>query len=577
MDSIYIHLTKVFMFKLTVIAFTVALSFSMQHVMAQPIPSAGTASGVQPRLPERPSDVVGQTAEQNSVASPASLSSLPNAAISVSAFRFTGNSVMSDIQLQALVADAIGQPLNLAGLDALASKISRVYRAAGYTVARAYIPTQKSADGTMQIAIIEGRFSELRIVPGNPLAEDLVRGIYDANACQGVDGCKGQLITDAAVDRTLLLLRDIPGIVVQGRLQAGKDVGTSDYVLDIKPTRTQVFSAGYDNYGSPSVGKNRLNYSANFNNLTGQGDQLSMDVASMGTKQLTGGVSYSVPVGYWGTRAGVGYAHSLSRLGGAFAALGATVVGDSVSVYGLHPVMRGSNQSVYARVSAEVGGGKMNLLGASYKSNATVLRAAINGDQLDDLGGYNAYGMTVAGGHYGDQFVVNANGDALNARFNKISYNVSRQQALVGGFTLYGSYYGQTTNMLIPAGEMIGLGGPNSVRAYAGGEGGNAVGGVGSLELRYTQQYEAAQAGRRASLLTYALFMDRGWSDTYRGNSSANSSARNLGGAGVGMTWTSPEFYVRSSLARHNKEGGNASQIVPNSGSQFWLQAGVNF
>jgi hemolysin activation/secretion protein len=352
-------------------------------------------------------------------------------------------------------------------------------------------------------------------------------------------------------------------------LQAGKVVGTSDYVIDVTTARPSGFSAGYDNYGSPSVGKNRLNYSAYFNNIKGNGGQLSFDVASMGTKQLTGGASYSIPAGYYGTRAGVGYAHSISRLGGAFAALGATVAGDSVSLYALHPLIRGLNESLFVRAAAEVGRGRMTVSGGTFGSNSTTNRFTLSGDKIDRYGGYTAYGLGAAAGHYGSAF------DGSNGHFSKLSYNLSRQQAVSGAFTLYASLAGQTANMSLPPGELIGLGGPNSIRAYAAGEGGNAVGGVATLEARYSQVL-AQGVAVRAPLVTYSLFADRGWSDSHRGTN-ATHAARAIGGVGIGLTVSTQDYYLRSSLARHATAGANASQIDPGANGQFWLQAGANF
>lgn len=555
------------MFKLKPISLCVlALAASLQ-VAAQPVPAAGAASGSTNAVPAR-TDV---TPVQNNVVTPTAPGAKSMAAIKVAGIRFTGNTVMSEPELQALVAEANGQSMDLTGLEAVAAKVSKAYRAKGYTVARAYIPAQQSRDGVIEMAIIEGRFGEVIVNKDSPLNADLVRGILNANLCttDSLD-CKGQLVTNDASDRALLLLRDIPGMTAQATLEAGKAVGTSNYVVNVKTVKSEAYSVGYDNYGAPSIGKNRLNFSADLNNLTGKGDQLAFDVATMGTKQLTGGVSYSLPVGYMGTRAGIGYAHSVSRLGGSLASANATVMGDSASVYALHPIIRSLNASLYVRGAAEVGGGKITINGNTTKSDTTTMRLGLSGDKLDGYGGYNAYGLNSASGHFGDQL------SGTNGRFNKLGYNFSRQQAIAGGFTLFGSLYGQIANAQLPAGELISIGGPNGVRAYAGGEGGNSVGGVGTLEARYTQVLAPSAGARRASLITYALFADRGWSDNFRAPGSA-VAPRAIGGTGVGVTLTSPEYYLRASLARHGNTGIDASQIDPNSKSQFWLQAGLNF
>ena len=77
--------------------------------------------------------------------------------------RITGAQTQSTERLQALLADAVGKDLDLAGLQALAERITVHYRAQGYAVARAWLPAQEVRDGEVEIAVVEGRLDRLAV------------------------------------------------------------------------------------------------------------------------------------------------------------------------------------------------------------------------------------------------------------------------------------------------------------------------------------------------------------------------------------------------------------------------------
>lgn len=521
--------------------------------------------------------------------------------VTVSSFTFTGNTVIRTEELQSLVATNVGQTLTLDGLDQVVDSISKLYNKRGYTVARAYLPEQQSTGGVIQIAIVEGRVGTLNLTNNSQVRDERIQQTLIHGLCNtdGGKDCAGKLIEDKGLERAILLVKDLPGTTVTANLKPGQAVGTSDLDVSAIIAKSKAYSLGFDNFGSPSTGVTRLNASADFNNLSSNGDQLRLGIASSNTNTntITGSASYSLPVGYEGLRAGLAFARSQYRLGGAFVSTQSHGISNAISANASYPFIRSINQSLYLRASGEVRGGVSSidsLIGtssqSSFKTNANVVRIGLSGDHIDSLGGggYNVYGLTLNQGYLGTNDASDKTGAQTAGRFGYVSYNIARQQTLTGSVTLYSALAGQQANKNLDGSEQIGLGGPSSVRGYAG-EGGGSTGANGTIELRFTMPL---QLGDDLGNITYGLFYDRGWLKYYQVNgaalsgTSATGNSRSLSSYGLTLnlqlqarvpTPTSVGYFVRAMYGMHGMNNGQASQIDANAKGKFWLQGGVTF
>jgi hemolysin activation/secretion protein len=549
---------------------------AVSGVWSQTLPAAGQIE--QPLAPTQGVSPVTRTEVSSAQAAPGS-----SASVLVSGFTFTGNSAISSEELTQLVQSSLNQKLDLAGLDQVTDRVSRHYRSKGFAVARAYLPPQESADGTIRIAIIEGQFDQVKIKNTSSVNTDRLSKMVAANLCDdnGTDatGCKGSLVEDAGLERTVLLLKDLPGTTAAANIKPGSAVGTTDFEVEVKTLRSALYSVGLDNYGSTATGKIRLNAGADFYNLSNNGDTLSLGFAST-VKQgsNTGSIAYSLPAGYSGARMGVALARSQYRLGAGFDATKSHGTSNTLSWFGSYPVLRSVNRSFYIRGSAEVRGmyDSVDLTKNYFRKNATVLRAGFNGDNVDSFGGggYTVYGATVTNGLLNTNDVADATTAKTAGRFNKLAYNIARQQALSGPITLYGSVNGQLAGSRnLDGSEQIGIGGPGAVRGYAG-EAGGSQGLVGSLELRHTQPFKLGESNSSYNV-TSAVFVDRGWVNLYKDTSRVTASKRALGGYGVSLTLQSSNLYVRAVYAGHR--ASQPSQVTPTENTNFWLQAGYSY
>jgi hemolysin activation/secretion protein len=499
----------------------------------------------------------------------------------VAKFTFTGNDTIPSEVLAQLVIDKLGQRLDLAGLDQVADRISRHYRTQGFTVARAYLPPQQITEGSVTIAVTEGLYGQINLQNSSQIDASRLSKTIAANLCAGAIGsdCKGTTVQDAGLERAVLILKDLPGTTATANIKPGKLVGTTDLDVAVKTIKSEAYSVGLDNYGSASTGKVRVNANADLHNLNNNGDTLSLGYATTLKRSTnTGSIAYSLPAGYSGARVGVALARGQYRLGQGYDDTNSHGTSNSLSLYGSYPVVRSVNNSFYVRGSAEVRGmyDSVDLEGTTIRKNATVLRAGFNGDNVDSLGGggYTVYGATLSTGVLNTSDAADLTGAKVGGKFSKLAYNLGRQQALSGPITLYGSLNGQLVGSRnLDGSEQMGIGGPGAVRGYAG-EAGGSQGVVGNLELRHTQPVLLSDGGKPVSL-TSAIFVDRGWINTYKDTTGVAAYKRALGGYGVSLTAQSAAFYARAVYAGHS--AAQPSVVTPNSNTNFWLQAGLNY
>src|SRR5688572_18786564 len=195
----------------------VAAGFSVLAAAQQP-PGAGEILREQrppEPLPIRPSDA--PILPQVTPTKPA-LPPTTKINVTVKDFRFTGNTVFPATELRQVVREFIGKTLDFNGLNDAAGRVQRYYRERGYFLAVAYLPQQEIKDGIVEIAVLEGRLGSinLQMDPKMRLRESFARGILNTHLKPG------DLITENALERPLLLLRDLPDVEVTSELGPSK-------------------------------------------------------------------------------------------------------------------------------------------------------------------------------------------------------------------------------------------------------------------------------------------------------------------------------------------------------------------
>lgn len=408
------------------------------------------------------------------------------ASVDVRAFRFQGNTRLSDEQLAQVLLPWTGRTLDYAGLQAAAAAVGEAYRAAGWVV-RTVLPRQEITGGVVTLDLIEARLGAIRMEepqsPRVPLS--LIRDTIE----QGLQA--GALLNMADVDRGLMLADDLPGVIVIGDLQEGAAEGTSDLAVRLGNEPPLMGDITLDNTGSLLTGAERLAIDVAWLSPLHQGDLLRTTLAhTRGSDYLRG--AYSWPVGAQGLRIGVNTSVLDYRLTEPqFAALDAHGRSSSVGLEANYPLVRSRASNLYATAGLDYRSFDNHANGgvtSNYKVRNVIL--GLSGNHFDDWGGggVNAGSIQLVNTLLDLDGSPSQQADAASVRAagqsTKLRYSVSRQQTLNRTFSLFATLSGQWADRNQDSSEKFYLGGANGVRAYPANEGGGAIGQVLNLELR---------------------------------------------------------------------------------------------
>ncbi|HLP24365.1 MAG TPA: POTRA domain-containing protein, partial [Acidobacteriota bacterium] len=196
------------------------------------------------------------------------------ARVVVRSVRFTGaQGLAQDVELQAVVADAMGRELDFAGLEKLAQRVTGFLRARGWFLAEAYLPRQDVTDGNIEIAIRPGRLDggsgkgePYLVALGGKLTPRIAPERLKAIAAGLLQ--PGGAAREGDMERAVLLMNDLPGITARARLEPGVDAGSTRVVIDAEEGPLLTGSVSLDNYGNRDTGLYQVNLAAQLNDPT---------------------------------------------------------------------------------------------------------------------------------------------------------------------------------------------------------------------------------------------------------------------------------------------------------------------
>lgn len=518
-------------------------------------------------------------------------SALPAAAsvrITPASFVFVGNRIFSGPVLESLLVDLVDRPTDLAGLAIAANTISAYYRSRGYLLTEAYLPEQtfSASGGAVTIQVIEAKVGRVSVDMQGDTRSLLSKAYVENLVANHLK--KGDDVSEYALDKPILLLRDLAGYDASATVAPGQNHGEADVRVTVNHKGSRIDgSIGVDNYGATSAGAIKATASVNINNLLGRGDVLALSGQlsdQSGSSLYRAG--YTAPVGGLGTRVGVNAARLNYALGKQFAALGASGRADIVGINLSHALLRGRDDSLYVNVSAE----QKRLLDETTspvlkgEREITSWRIGLAGNFTDRLLGgsaINAYSVNATMGRLSLDSTNLALDEGLgglrtSGYFNKLNMDYQRAQFFDSASSLYFTAQVQLASKNLNSAEKFALGGPNGVRGYPVGEGIGDAGALISLEYRYQLPAAMSLGKEPVSLLTfydygYVRFNQEGPSLPGAKNSIALSSVGL--GAMVGRVGT---FQVKSHLAWRT----NAN--LPSTGDadrspRAWLSAQTSF
>jgi hemolysin activation/secretion protein len=208
---------------------------------------------------------------------------------------------MSEKEMEGLVSAYAGKCLGVDDIQNLLSAITAFYVKKGYVTTRVYLPAQDLTKGVLQIKVVEGRVSDIRIdkeariqhlcnIFPDVEGEDLNLRDFE----QGIDQLNRLLSNNATMD-----------------IEPGANPGESVVVIKNKPTKFWHASFTADDYGTRTTGRNQVGATASLDNLTTFNDFLSVTQRKTlpigdGEKDSNSTTAlWSIPYGYATFTAGI--------------------------------------------------------------------------------------------------------------------------------------------------------------------------------------------------------------------------------------------------------------------------------
>lgn len=434
---------------------------------AQPAPttSASSAATVNPVMTDKPAELAANEPK-------------------IKKINFKGNQRISDQQLSRVVEKYVGVMINTDVLIQATEAVNNFYRKMGY-LAFAEMPNQDLTDGNVLIQIAEARFA-------GAVVEDPTGQLSKTNLVQNTieqQQPKNSVVDLKAIDKASSAIAEIPGVKTSLSLRPGEKTGETEAVANISEGKKIDANVSLDNAGAKSIGELRALGKVTLNNPLGIGD--SADAQAVHSKGMDfQRLSYSVPVGYSGWRAGVNASSSQYNLiASEYIALNAKGPSSSQGIDLSIPLLREkdlqlSMQFAYDQkrfrneaaneVQSQYTGSALTstLSGSTSQSqNSTTTGTAQLVRGTIDLSGSTAAHIS------SDASTVQTAGN-----YAKLKFNISQKYDFDASNSGLVSLQSQFANKNLDSSEKFYLGGMQGVRAYPTNEAGGSLGNLLTME-----------------------------------------------------------------------------------------------
>lgn len=399
----------------------------------------------------------------------------------VSGFNFVGNSVVNSAVLQRITERYLDLQLTLGELDQAVANITAYYRDQGYTVARAYVPAQSVVDGLVTIQIIEGHLGSVSFKGQNRYRSSFLQSYLDKFIVRKKDEpTSGEVVTDAGLERRLLLLNDLPGLKARATLLPGDEFGTTNLFLELEE---KLFGAslGYSNSGTKESGENRIDAGVTINNPFTLGDQLSYRHINSTDNLFTyEQVGYAIPLGYDGLKLGISTLSTNYDLGGEFKTLDISGKVRSSDITLSYPFVRTRAKNIIGALQYRQTKTEQTALGVLVSSATLPLTvASVYANWVEEDSSATAINIA-----YSTNFWYHGDNSSQEHVASKLETDLTYLTGATRNWDFFLHTQGAYSSASLPDTEKFSLGGADSVRGYSSAEVRGDKGYLVTMELR---------------------------------------------------------------------------------------------
>jgi hemolysin activation/secretion protein len=418
-------------------------------------------------------------------------------------------------EFRAVIGPFLGRPLTVALLNEITREVVLYFRRHDRPVVDVMVPEQSVASGTVQVVVIEGRLSRVRVEGSRWFATGLIAGSIRVQP--------GSEISSGALLEDLAWINQNPFRQADLVFARGDTAGGTDIILRMQDRFPVRLYAGYEDSGNALTGFDRVLAGVNWGNAFGLDHQINYQLtASPDFKKLVAhSGSYVIPVQrlrHTLTLFG-SYADSRPELsGGLFALKGRTWQAGLRYRVPLGPLGKWS-QDVTAGLDFKRSNNNLSFGGSQVfaQENDIAQAIAAYGVNRSDLGGTTAAEITVAfspGGltpGNGDRTFREARSEA-RANYSYARLELERRTKLPVGFSWLARGTAQLASANLLGSEQLGLGGASNLRGYeereANGDDGFVL--VNELHGPLLHLVKSSDSGRAGDSLDPLVFFDYG-------------------------------------------------------------------
>lgn len=437
--------------------------------------------------------------------------------------------------LQNVVDKNIHKEMTFSDMQGLALAATEELRAQGYMMAIVYVPVQEISNNTLYLKAAIGRYGDIAITNTSKMVDSRALGFtYGLRP--------GQLINEKPLDKSLLILNEIPGMQVKASMEPGKKAGTAKLLLDFQNLEREGGYIYVDNYGSKATGRFRYGGNYHINNLSRVGDQIDLSYLASTKSMRNYQLRYSIPVANDGAIARIAYSHMNYNLGDKYSFLNAYGIANTWEFGITVPMKRTLTHSSFYDIAYR-----------HRELRDDMYEGAVNGNKSSDTLDFEIRGymrgkkdsMSYSVSHlFGNLALNNDYTRALDTylqsagHYSKSGASIYYLRQFNDRWQAHLSVSGQYAWNNLDSSEDFYIGGADGVRAFPQGETGGDSGILGTLEFRYRTNIPGLQA---------TAFIDAGrvfynHDNTYI----SGDNVRNLAGIGMGLIYTkSRDWYAK--------------------------------
>ena len=482
--------------------------------------------------------------------------------IQVQSFKVTGNSLLTQSQIDAVLEGYKGER-SLDDLKRAAAALQARYREAGYGAVVAFVPEQAPNGSEVAITVVEGKIANVGVEGEQQFSEANIR----ASLPSLIEG-RTPLVRE--IDSQIQLANENPAKRIDVLLLPGDKLGEVDARIQVVEQKVSRFSIGLDNTGNANTGRLRANFGYQNANLFDRDHVLALQLQLAPEKLDSVAVisaNYRIPLYAQGMAIDAYAAYSDVDGGTNATAAGPLQFSGKGQIAGLRltkylPRFGEIDQRLIVGLDNRDYINNCNIVGqpagACGNAGESVSVQPLAIEYVIQKGGENRIGASIGllhnlhlGGRDGDSAQFQKVRPGADPRYTALRIGLFAALALPEDWQLQMRLIAQGTEDKLVPGEQFGIGGASSVRGYDERELTGDSGAAGAIELWSPELARAV--GSKGSLRVLA-FVDAGWVKNHVNNLQRvecrlGDSECRIGSVGVGLRYGSGPFQVRLDVA----------------------------